>query len=112
MKKSLIIFTFLLAFSYVDAQENKFATKRASNAISHISSEMDLTEEQAQFIQETLFNKYAGNSLKIKGQGLSEGEKKDIYRAAAAATRKLLRDQFSKEEVLQIIKLERASFKK
>ena len=112
MKKVLYIFTFLLTFSHVNAQENKFAAKRAAKAVAFISSEMDFTDAQAQFIEETLYTKYAGNSLKIKGKALSNKEKKDIYRKATSATRKLLRKEFSKGEVLSIIKLERQSFKK
>ena len=112
MKKSLIIFTFLLTFSYVNAQENKFAVKRASNAVSFISSEMDLTDEQTQFIEKTLYTKYAENALKIKGKGLSDAQKKEVYRTAATTTRKRLRAEFSKDEVQSIIDLERESFKK
>jgi hypothetical protein len=112
MKKVLFIFTFLLAFSYMNAQENKFATKRAAKAVAFILSEMDFTDAQAQFIEETLYSKYAKNGHKIKGKGLSNKEKKVIYRKAASATRKLLRQEFSKGEVLAIIKLERQSFKK
>ena len=44
--------------------------------------------------------------------GLSQEEKKEVYSNAAAATRKLLRQEFSKEEVMSIIRLERQSFKK
>ena len=112
MKKVLFIFTFLLAFSYMNAQENKFAAKRAAKAVAFILSEMDFTDAQAQFIEEILYSKYAKNGLKIKGKGLSNKEKKVIYRKAASATRKLLRQEFSKGEVLSIIKLERQSFKK
>ena len=112
MKKSLIIFTFLLTFSYVNAQENKFAVKRASNAVSFISSEMDLTDEQTQFIEKTLYTKYAENALKIKGNNLSQEEKKAVYKNAFITTRKILREQFSEEDVKSIIKLERQSNKK
>ena len=42
MKKSLIIFTFLLTFSYVSAQENRSADKRSSRAVALILSEMEL----------------------------------------------------------------------
>jgi hypothetical protein len=73
---------------------------------------MDLTDEQTQFIEKTLYTKYAENGLKVKGNNLSQEEKKAVYSKAAAATRKLLRQEFSKEEVMSIIKLERQSFKK
>ena len=112
MKKVLFIFTFLLAFSYMNAQENKFAAKRAAKAVAFILSEMDFTDAQSQFIEETLYRKYAGNGLKIRGKDLSNEEKKDVYRTTASATKKRLRQEFSKEEVLSIIKLERQSFKK
>jgi hypothetical protein len=112
MKKSFIILTLLLTFSFVNAQDNKFAAKRASNAIAFISSEMDLTDEQAQFIEKTLYTKYADNGFKIKGKDLTDEQKKEVYRTAAAVTRKLLRQEFSNKEVMSINKLERQSFKK
>ena len=59
-----------------------------------------------------LYNKYASNAKKIKGNGLSEDEKKAVYRAAAKETRQRLMTKFNKEEVQKIINLERESFKK
>lgn len=112
MKKSLIIFTFLLTFSYVNAQKNRYAVKKASNAVALISSEMELSDEQTQFLEKTLYTKYAENGLKIKGKDLSQEEKKEIYKKAFVSTRKVLREQFSEEEVKFIIRLERQSNKK
>tara|TARA_B100000767_G_scaffold85995_1_gene82670 strand:+ start:727 stop:1041 length:315 start_codon:yes stop_codon:yes gene_type:complete len=80
MKKSLIIFTFLLTFSYVNAQKNRYAVKKASNAVALISSEMELSDEQTQFLEKTLYTKYAENGLKIKGKDLSQEEKKKYIR--------------------------------
>tara|TARA_B110000116_G_scaffold198151_1_gene172918 strand:+ start:97 stop:333 length:237 start_codon:yes stop_codon:yes gene_type:complete len=78
--------------------------------VAFILSEMDFTDVKAQFIEETLYSKCAKNGLKIKGKGLSNKEKKVIYRKAASETRKLLRQEFLKGEVLFIIKLERQIF--
>jgi len=47
MKKSLIIFTLLFTFSYVNSQENKSAAKRASNAVTTILSEIELSDEKS-----------------------------------------------------------------
>ena len=55
MKKSLIIFTFLFTFSFVSAQQNKSAAKRASNAVANILSEMQVSDEKAQFLEKTLY---------------------------------------------------------
>ena len=112
MKKSLIIFTLLFTFSYVNSQENKFAAKRASNAVTTILSEIELSDEKAKFLEKTLYNKYADNALKIKGKNLSQDEKKNVYRNAFKATRKALRKQFSETEVKSIIRLERQANKK
>ena len=112
MKKSLIIFTFLLTFSYVSAQENRSADKRSSRAVALILSEMELSDNQAQFLKKTLYTKYAENSLKIRGKGLSQEEKKAVYKNAFITTRKILREQFSEEDVKSIVKLERQSNKK
>ena len=68
MKKSLIIITFLFTFSFVSAQQNKSAAKRASNAVANILSEMQVSDEKAQFLEKTLYTKYADNALKIKGK--------------------------------------------
>ena len=112
MKKSLIIFTLLLTFSYVNSQENKSAAKRASNAVTTILSEIELSDEKAKFLEQTLYAKYANNALKIKGKDLSQDEKKNVYKNAFKATRKVLRKQFSEAEVKSIIRLERQANKK
>ena len=104
---ALVMFTFI-----VQAQENKFASKRAATAVEYISSNMDLSEANVEFLKETLYNKYANNASQIRGKNLSQDEKKQVYRAAYIETRKKLMTVFSKEEVGKITKLERESFKK
>ena len=111
MKKSLIIFTFLFTFSFVSAQQNKSAAKRASNAVANILSEMQVSDEKAQFLEKTLYTKY-DNALKIKGKNLSQDEKKKVYRNAFTTTRKVLREQFTETEVKSIIRLERQANKR
>ena len=109
----ILLVCFVVAISMgLQAQDNKYAVKRAANAVAFISSGMDITDEQAQFVENTLYTKYAENGLKIKGNGLSDEEKKEVYRTAATTTRKRLRAEFSKDEVQSIIDLERESFKK
>jgi hypothetical protein len=112
MKNLLIIFTFLFTFSFANSQENKSAAKRASNAVTTISSEIELSDEKAQFLEKTLYTKYAENALKIKGKNLSQDEKKKVYRNAFITTRKVLREQFTETEVKSIIRLERQANKK
>lgn len=105
--------TILCLFAlFAEAQENKFAANRSENAVALITSQMDISDEQAEFLQQTLYNKYSSNAKKIRGKGLSEDEKKAVYRAAAKETRQKLISKFNREEVQKIIDLERESFKK
>jgi hypothetical protein len=111
--KKIIITTALCLFAFVlQAQENKFAANRSENAVALISSQMDISDLEAEFLQQTLYNKYASNAKKIKGKVLSEDDKRAIYRSAAKETRKKMMTKFSNEDVQKIIDLERESFKK
>ena len=112
MKKILLTTILCLFALFADAQENKFAANRSENAVDLITSQMDISDEQAEFLQQTLYNKYTSNAKKIRGKGLSEDEKKAVYRAAAKETRQKLMSKFNREEVQKIIDLERESFKK
>ncbi|MGB0480518.1 MAG: hypothetical protein ACPGHD_06680 [Flavobacteriaceae bacterium] len=112
MKKILLTTILFLFALFSEAQENKFAANRSQNAITLITSQMDISDEQAEFLQQTLYNKYTSNAKKIRGKGLSEDEKKAVYRAAAKETRQKLMSKFNREEVQKIIDLERESFKK
>ena len=112
MKKILFTAVLCLFTLIVEAQENKFAANRSENAVALITSQMDISDEQAEFLQQTLYNKYTSNAKKIRGKGLSEDEKKAVYRAAAKETRQKLMSKFNREEVQKIIDLERKSFKK
>lgn len=112
MKKILMTTILCLFALFAEAQENKFAANRSENAVALITSQMDISDEQAEFLQQTLYNKYSSNAKKIRGKGLSEDEKKAVYRAAAKETRQKLISKFNREEVQKIIDLERESFKK
>ena len=111
--KKIIITCALVMFTFIaEAQENKFASKRVATAVQYISSNMDLSEANVEFLKETLYNKYVSNAKKIRGKDLSQDEKKQVYRTAFIETRKKLMTVFSKEQVGKITKLERESFKK
>ena len=111
MKKIIFAFLFTIISFFAEAQENKFAAKRTANAIEYISSKMDLSESNIEFLKETLYNKYSTNASKIRGKDLTQEEKKSIYRAAYKETRQKLMSVFSNDQVNMITKLERESFK-
>ena len=111
MKKIIFVFLFTIISFFAEAQENKFAAKRTANAIEYISSKMDLSETNIDFLKVTLYSKYSTNASKIRGKDLTQEEKKSIYRAAYKETRQKLMSIFSNDQVNMITKLERESFK-
>ena len=111
MKKIIFAFLFTIISFFAEAQDNKFAAKRTANAIEYISSKMDLSESNIEFLKETLYNKYSTNASKIRGKDLTQEEKKSIYRSAYKETRQKLMSIFSNDQVNMITKLERESFK-
>ena len=65
--KKIIVTTVLCLFAlFLEAQENKFAANRSENAVALISSQMEISDADAEFLQQTLYNKYASNAKKIK----------------------------------------------
>ena len=107
MKKIIIAVILFTAVSIHAQKNNNYIEKRAKTISEHIITEMNLTKDQATFLEDILYEKYSSNASKIRGKNLSKEEKKEIYRAAFIATRKKLSEQFSKKEVTQISKLER-----
>ncbi len=112
MKKIILISIIVFFVTFTQAQENKFAAKRADNAVSLITKNMQISDSDITFLRETLDNKYASNASKIRGKNLTEDEKKQVYRSAFMETRKKLMNVFTNDEVKKIIKLEKESFKK
>tara|TARA_B100001559_G_C16206699_1_gene486914 strand:+ start:165 stop:503 length:339 start_codon:yes stop_codon:yes gene_type:complete len=112
MKKIITFCTILIFTFFAEAQENKFAEKRAANAVSLITSNMDISDADVVFLKETLYNKYATNASKIRGKDLTDDEKRQIYRSAFKETRKKLMTVFTKDQVDKITEFEKMSFKK
>lgn len=111
--KTISITFLLFCFTInIQAQEKKSnAQKRAVENSEFITSKMDLSAEQATFLQNVLLEKYESNSKKIKGQNLSQEEKKAIYKQSHKDTNAKLSEKFSKEEINQINELVKAKNK-
>ena len=107
MKKIIIAVILFTAVSIHAQKKKNYVEKRAKTISEHIITEMNLTKDQAIFLEDILYEKYSSNASKIRGKNLSKEEKKEIYRAAFIETIKKLSEQFSKKEVTQISKLER-----
>ena len=68
------------------SSKNKYAANRAENAVSLIKANMEISDSDLF----SLYNKYASNTLKIRGKNLTDEEKKQVYRSFFKDTRKKL----------------------
>ena len=111
--KKLILILFVGSLSLIsNAQENGIAANRASNAVKMISNQLEMSADEAKFLEETLYNKYITNSQRIAGNNLTTEEVKTKYRKNQAETMKVLLAECTKEEIRMITKFGRASFKR
>ena len=84
-------------FKY-DAQIEGKEKKATTNA-QHIADTMDLNESQQTVLYAILLGKYQETSKQIKGNDLSNEEKKIIYRQSFKDTNDKLSAIFSNEEI-------------
>lgn len=95
------------------SQEKKsIHQKRAKVQTAYIADKMNLNEEQKSFVFEALIEKFKMNTDQIRGKDLSQEEKRAVYSSTNKKFRKLLSQQFSKEEISQILKLQNEINKK
>ena len=109
MKKIILVSVMAFFVTFTQAQENKFAAKRADNAVSLISENMQISDSDIAFLRETFYNKYASNASKIRGKNLTEDEKTNL---SFCIHRNSVEVNVFNDEVKKIIKLEKESFKK
>tara|TARA_B110000914_G_scaffold54816_1_gene47473 strand:+ start:1690 stop:4548 length:2859 start_codon:yes stop_codon:yes gene_type:complete len=86
--------------------------KRAQVISEFIIKTMKLSNIKAQFLLETLSEKYTNNISKTRGKNLSQEEKREIYKATFLETKNKLLTKFTKSEFDQINKLEQSKRKK
>ena len=55
MKKIILTCLLFVLTLSIQAQENKYAAKRAANAVSFITSNMEISESNATFLEKTLY---------------------------------------------------------
>jgi len=86
--------------------------KRAQVISEFIIKTMKLSNIKAQFLLETLSEKYTNNISKTRGKNFSQEEKREIYKATFLETKNKLLIKFTKSEFDQINKLEQSKRKK
>ena len=102
MKKIIALILFCGFLSTANAQKQSYQEKKATTNAQHIAESMDLNDSTKTLLYAILLGKYDETSKQIKGNDLSNEEKKIIYRQSFKDTNDKLSALFSKEEINEI----------
>lgn len=102
MKKLTFLIVLCGFLSTTNAQKQSYQEKKATTNAQHIADTMDLNESQQTVLYAILLGKYEETSNQIKGNDLSNEEKKEIYKKSFKQTNDKLSVLFSKEEINEI----------
>ena len=89
------------------APNNKWANERSKVITRYIATEMQMNKNQAKFLQETLYDKYARNNELTSSKGLSNDEIEAIYKETFSMISQQLLSKFTKKQFERISELER-----
>jgi len=89
------------------AQNNKWAIQRSRIISQYISNEMLMNKNQAKFLQQVLYDKYARNNEFTAGKKLSREKIESIYQENFSIASKELMSKFTKKQLERITEFER-----
>ena len=89
------------------APNNKWANERSKVISRYVATEMQMNKNQAKFLQETLYDKYARNNELTSSKGLSNDEIEAIYKETFSMISQQLLSKFTKKQFERISELER-----
>jgi hypothetical protein len=112
MKKIIVLILFCGFLSTANAQKKSYQEKKATTNAQHIAESMDLNDSTKTLLYAILLGKYDETSKQIKGNDLSNEEKKMIYKKSFKQTNQKLSVLFSKEEINTINTLLKEQHKK
>ena len=112
MKKIILLIVLCGFLSTANAQRQSYQEKKATTNAQHIAEAMDLNESEQTLLYAILLDKYEETSKQIKGNDLSNEEKKVIYNKSFKDTNDKLSVLFSKEEIKSINSLLKEQNKK
>jgi hypothetical protein len=99
MKKLTFLIVLCGFLSTTNAQKQSYQEKKATTNAQYIADKMDLNDSQQTKLYSILLGKYKQTSKQIRGNDLSNEEKKIIYKKSYKDTNDKLSVLFSKEEI-------------
>ena len=84
---------------------NKYQVDRAKLFSDYVAKNMELTEEDTSFIHQVFLDRVVNASKKIKGKGLSQEQKREVYTEEYANAKNKLTDRFGKKMANKVMSL-------
>ena len=103
MKKTINILVMMLLISFNSNAQNNYQIKRATSFSEHATTQLKLTKEDQKFLYDTFIAKFVKQQEKIKGNDLSDEEKKQVYKASRKELVKTLNGRFDSEKTKAIL---------
>jgi len=103
MKKTINILVLMLLISFNSNAQNNYQIKRATSFSEHATTQLKLTKEDQKFLYDTFIAKFVKQQEKIKGNDLSDEEKKQVYKASRKELVKTLNGRFDSEKTKAIL---------
>jgi hypothetical protein len=89
--------------SFNSNAQNNYQIKRATSFSEHATTQLKLTKEDQKFLYDTFIAKFVKQQEKIKGNDLSDEEKKQVYKASRKELVKTLNGRFDSEKTKAIL---------
>ena len=103
MKKTINILVLMLLISFNSNAQNNYQIKRATSFSEYATTQLKLTKEDQKFLYDTFIAKFVKQQEKIKGNDLSDEEKKLVYKASRKELVKTLNGRFDSEKTKAIL---------
>ena len=94
----------LLLFSFNSNAQNNYQIKKATTFSEHAATQLELSDEDQKFIYDTYIAKFMDDRENIFGKGLSNDEKKAIYKASSKKLRQSMKVRFDQSTTAAIMK--------
>tara|TARA_B100001769_G_scaffold185536_1_gene146973 strand:+ start:1454 stop:1822 length:369 start_codon:yes stop_codon:yes gene_type:complete len=105
MKKLFLILILALPIVGLAQTANKYQVDRAKLFSDYVAKNMELTEDDTAFIHQVFLDRVVNASKKIKGKGLSQEQKREIYTEEYANAKNKLTDRFGKKMANKVMSL-------
>tara|TARA_X000000950_G_scaffold44424_1_gene50254 strand:+ start:2203 stop:2571 length:369 start_codon:yes stop_codon:yes gene_type:complete len=105
MKKLFLILFLALPIVGLAQTANKYQVDRAKLFSDYVAKNMELTEDDTAFIHQVFLDRVVNASKKIKGKGLSQEQKREIYTEEYANAKNKLTDRFGKKMANKVMSL-------